>query len=261
MVKDKTKKQLSVIMPALNEAVNIGNAIKSSLLALDHYGINGDIIVINDGSLDNTLEIINNIMLTENRVFCINHESPKGIGISFWEGVNFSNAENVILIPGDDENDPVDALRYFHLIGDVDIIVPFIMNIMVRNYTRRLLSSIYKFIINNSFGLSLNYTNGTVIYNRSILKSVNLETTGFFYQSELLIKLIRAGYFYSECPHILSKRSSGDSKALKFNSWVVVISSYLKLFINIHILRKHGRTDLEIDKNSATFKRLNNEYF
>ena len=50
--------EFSIIMPALNEEKNIELAIVNSLDALDHFGISGEIIVINDGSIDNTEALI-----------------------------------------------------------------------------------------------------------------------------------------------------------------------------------------------------------
>ena len=74
----------------------------------------------------------------------------------------------MVFVPGDNENDARDFLRYFHLVNDVDIIIPFVMNIEVRSKFRRIVSSIYRLIINITFGMNLNYTNGNVIYNRKI---------------------------------------------------------------------------------------------
>jgi len=138
----------------------------------------------------------------------------------------------------------------------VDIIVPFIHNIDVRSYKRRLLSSCYRFIINMSFGTNLNYTNGTIIYNRKVLLTVEPVSKGFFYQAEMLIRLIRGGYLYAETPHFLSKRSHGQSKATSLMSLVNVIQDYLRLMINVHVKTQVGHTDKPLHENSVTRKRL-----
>ena len=49
---------LSIVMPALNEEANIFVAINDTLQAFDSYNINGELIVVNDGSKDKTPEII-----------------------------------------------------------------------------------------------------------------------------------------------------------------------------------------------------------
>lgn len=246
---------LSIIMPCLNEEQNVSDAVQSTLSELDRYGINGELIIVNDGSTDRTEDIARKLQVDDKRIRIINHKTPQGIGASFWEGVQGAKNQFVTMFPGDNENDPSDALTYFYMANDVDIIVPFIQNVEVRSYARRIISSLYRFIINISFGTNLNYTNGTVIYNTSVLREMKLKSTGFFYQAEILITLIRIGYLYAETPHFLSQRNSGKTKALSIKSLLQVISGHLRLTWDIHIARKIGATDVKLHTDSATYRR------
>jgi glycosyltransferase involved in cell wall biosynthesis len=246
---------LSVIMPALNEEKNIKEAIYSTLKAMDHYKIKGEMIVINDGSIDNTGKIIQEIIKNNKNIKLINHNKPMGIGYSFFDGIKFSEKDVVVMFPGDNENDSFDALSFFYLMNNVDIIVPFIHNSEVRNRFRRLISSIYRFIINMSFGINLNYTNGTVFYRKCILEDIKLKSKGFFYQAEILIKLIRKGYMFAEIPNVLLKRNSGKSKAVSFKSLLNIIKNYLILFLDIHIKRIEGKNGYyNLHKKSISIK-------
>jgi hypothetical protein len=138
------------------------------------------------------------------------------------------------MIPGDGENDAPETLRYLPVMEHVDIVIPFVYNKTVRSWKRRLLSRLYRGIINMTFGLTLNYMNGTVIYRTCILKDVTLKSTGFFYQTELLIKSIRRGYLFAEVPYALSQRGGGASKATTLKSLVRVARNYLAIFRDIH---------------------------
>ncbi len=251
-----TMPTLTVVMPALNEEANIAAAIESTLRAFDHHGIAGELIVVNDGSRDRTPELVKLYMAREPRIRLIEHDTPKGIGASFWDGVRAARHQFVTMFPGDNENDPVDALTYFHLTRDVDIIVPFIHNVEIRSVTRRIVSSVYRFIINMSFGMNLNYTNGTVIYNTGVIRQITPRATGFFYQAEILVRLIRAGYLYAETPHFLSQRATGRTKALTLRSFIKVAREYLSLAWYIHVSRRYGETGNFIVPESATYRRL-----
>ncbi len=242
---------LSVIMPALNEERNIKDSITSTLNAFKKHAIMGDIIIINDGSRDNTGKIVEKIMAKNKLIRLINHEKPKGIGYSFLDGVKNSNKDIVVMFPGDNENDPDDTLNFIDLMEKVDVLVPFIHNVEVRNRTRRTISSLYRFIINMSFGISLNYTNGTVFYRKCIFDNIELKSFGFFYQAELLIKLIRKGYLFAEVPNFLNKRSSEKSKAITLKSLFKVIKSYLHLVYEIHIRR------IETKKPKWAYRKFN----
>lgn len=247
---------LTVVMPSLNEEANITVAIEFTLRSFDHYGITGELIVVNDGSRDRTPELVKAYMARDPRIRLIEHDAPKGIGTSFWDGVRAARHQFVTMFPGDNENDPVDALTYFHLTRDVDIIVPFIHNVEIRSVARRVVSSIYRFIINMSFGMTLNYTNGTVIYNTSVIRQIAPRATGFFYQTEILVRLIRGGYLYAETPHFLSQRTAGHTKALTPRSFIKVTREYLGLVSSIHVLRRFGETGNPVVPESATYRRL-----
>lgn len=247
---------LTIIMPALNEADNVSSAISSALDALDEYGIEGELIVVNDGSTDETENKVLEFIEKDARIRLLTHDSPHGIGQSYWDGVQAANNELVILVPGDNEMDPSDVLRYIDLMEHVDIIVPFFINKEVRDKTRRILSALYRFIINISFGANLNYTNGSVIYRKCILDDGLLRSKGFFYQTELLVKLIRKGYLYGEVPNFLLKRDKGESKAVTFRSLMNIVHGYLSLFYDIHIKRidtylKNYRT---LHQDSVSYK-------
>src|SRR4030043_2187122 len=103
------------IMTALNEENNVKDAIHNTLNALNQYKIKGDVIVINDGSKDKTKEIIAEYMKKDKRITTIDHEKPHGVGASFWDGVKNAKGDIVCCIPGDNENDPKEVLRYFYL--------------------------------------------------------------------------------------------------------------------------------------------------
>lgn len=247
---------LTVVMPCLNEEDNVAAAARATLSAFDRKGVEGELIIVNDGSTDRTSEIAHDLQQCDKRIRIITHPKPQGIGSSFWDGVRAAQGDFCTWIPGDNENDPDDVLRYYYMTNDVDIIVPFIHNMEVRSLSRRLISSLYRFIINMSFGTNLNYTNGTVIYNTAILRDIQLNTTGFFYQAEMLTRLIRAGYLYAETPQFLGSRGAGKTKALTMKSFLDVAKSYLHLLWEVHVMRRVNELGDNLNPKSASYRRI-----
>lgn len=254
---ESRKITLSVIMPALNEEDNVELAVHSTLSAFEKYNIAGEVVVINDGSTDKTREIVERLCCVKQNVRLINHDTPKGIGYSFWDGVKKVDRDVVVLFPADNEIDPEDTLQYFGLMDKVDMLVTFFHNTEVRNRSRRIISALYRFVVNISFGTNLNYTNGAVFYRRSILEEVSLNNFGFFYQAELLAKMIRKGYLFAEVPGYLGVRTGGKTKAISFKSLCQVLQGYLRLMFDIHIRRIEGKNKdyFKLNRNSATFNR------
>lgn len=245
---------LSIIMPALNEEENIRAAVENALQAFDDFGIDGEIIVINDGSTDKTAEIVADIMSRESRVSIRHHETPLGIGASFWEGIEQARGNIVSMFPGDNENDPWETLRYYKLLEHVDIVIPFVFNKQVRSLFRNALSFVYRFIINTTFLVYFNYTNGTVLYRKSILQELRNRSTGFFFQTDILVRSVKRGYLFAEVPYRLGLRSTGVSKAVSFPSFLQVIRGYLRLVKDIYFPER-GRAGIPFVQDSLTAKR------
>lgn len=242
-------------MPALNEERNILFAINSTLEALDHFDIDGEIIVVNDGSTDKTEDLINDIVGKHTRVKMIKHDVPQGIGASFWDGIDNAKGDIVVMLPGDNENDPIEIFRYVTLLEHVDIVVPFIFNREVRSLFRNALSFIYRFIINTTFLVNFNYTNGTVLYRKSILKELDYRSKSFFFQTDILVRTVKKGYLFAEVPYRLDLRKEGISKAVSFPSLLKVIQGYLRL-LRDHYGKKNVYMDMPDD--SITSVRHNN---
>ncbi len=246
--------QLTMVMTALNEERNAPAALREALKALEVNKISGEILFFDDGSTDRTSEVIQPIMAEHPNIRLIRHETPAGIGGCFWEGVQKCDSEVICWVAGDNE-ESFDGVRYMHLFKDVDIVVPFVFNREIRSFGRRVLSKIYKTVINVSFRLLLNYQNGAVMYRRSILQSVKLRNFGFFYNTELLIKTLRKGYLYAEVPIALKPRNSGDSKAVTLRSLVAVIRGYLQTLMAVYLFDKTSRS--WVDGSVTLSRRLN----
>jgi glycosyltransferase involved in cell wall biosynthesis len=219
-----TSYKISVIMPSLNEQDNLALAVKNVIDCFESLNISGQIVIVNDGSTDRTAEIASSLAEEYPFLKVLHHNRPQGIGASFWDGMRAGDGEIVTMLPGDGENDSCEILRYLPLLEHVDLVVPFIYNKAIRSLKRRMLSSLYRGIVNISFGLTLNYMNGTVMYRKAVFDSISLKCTGFFYQTELLVKCLKAGYLHAEVPSSLRERGKGVSKATTVRSlWRVAL--------------------------------------
>lgn len=243
--------ELTVIMPALNEEKNILLAINNTLKSLEEFNILGEIIVVNDGSRDRVGELVKDFMQTDDRVRIINHKTPQGIGSSFWDGVDSGQGKAVVLLPGDNENNPWEIFRYFRLLEHVDIVVPFVFNKEVRSLFRNALSYVYRFITNTTFLVNFNYTNGTVLYRKSILEELDFRSTGFFFQTDILVRTVKRGYLFAEVPYRLGMRNVGISKAVTFPSLFEVIKGYLRLVRDFYFT-KSIKTNKVFSADSST---------
>ena len=120
----------------------------------------------------------------------------------------------------------------------VDIVVPFVYNDKTRRPWRlRVRSVVYTMIVDLSFRFLLNYTNGNVIFRRSVIKDLRLRSRGFFFQTELLIRSLKKEYLYSEVPISAKLRSGGKPRSFSIKSLMNVTSDYLSTLADFYLLK------------------------
>jgi glycosyltransferase involved in cell wall biosynthesis len=244
---------LTIAIPCFNEGENIEKVLEDIESEVCKLNIKVEVLVVDDGSKDSTYEVAEKVSKKYSNIKIIRHSVNQGFGAAFWTGVRHASSEYIVMIPGDGECNVEDALYGILIANNVDIIIPFVYNKINRTLSRRIISYVYTAIINSFFGTRLNYTNGTVIYRTSLLKKINLKSKGFFYQTELLMILIKSGYLYAEIPVFLLKRSGGVSTALSPKSLFRVIMDFLRIYFGVIVFKNML---IPIDRFSVTRKKI-----
>src|SRR5690554_2985449 len=93
---------LSIVLPAKNEAAAIGNTVAGIVALLP----NAEVIVVNDGSTDNTLEVA---QAAGARV--ISHPYSKGNGAAIKTGARAATGDIIVFMDADGQHDPADIPR------------------------------------------------------------------------------------------------------------------------------------------------------
>ena len=222
-------------MPALNEELSLPHAAANVLSEFERFSLKGELLIVNDGSRDRTFEIAESLMNSNKNVKVLHHDSPLGIGAAFRDGLRVACGEIVVFIPGDGEIDAAEVFKNIHFMSEVDMVVPYMVNLELRSWHRRILSAIYQEIMSKTFSVSLKYLNGTVLYRRSILDGIIIRNPGFFYQAELLIKTINKKYSFVEVPYKMKRRVGGKSKFLSIRTLAQVVIGYAVLVHELYI--------------------------
>ncbi|MGB3605765.1 glycosyltransferase family 2 protein [Psychroserpens sp.] len=99
-------KDISIIVPVYNEASNIDELYERLLLALKEITQNYELIFINDGSQDDSLQKLKALSVANDQTFYINLSRNFGHQVAVSAGLDLSNAETVVIIDADLQDPP-----------------------------------------------------------------------------------------------------------------------------------------------------------
>jgi len=118
-------KSLSVFFPAYNEEGNIKNTVIKSKAVLLKYVENWEIIIVNDGSTDNTKKISEELSSEDKRIRVINHEVNRGYGASLKSGFYNAKYPWIIFTDSDGQFDIRELGTFLKEIENYDFVIGF----------------------------------------------------------------------------------------------------------------------------------------
>ncbi|MFX0170584.1 MAG: glycosyltransferase family 2 protein [Candidatus Hodarchaeota archaeon] len=234
--------ELSIIIPAYNEERTIGNLIEKITKTLSQLEKSTEIIVINDGSTDQTQL---NAEKSGKRV--INLEKNMGKATALRTGFRASSGSTILTIDADGSHCMEDLKKLIeeYYQRDVDMLIGsrFINSIgnqftspmkMVGNY---IIKYILFLLSGNFFTDSLS---GMRIFDRKIIDSFSLVSNGFEIESELTAKSIGAGFKVTEFPITIKPRAHGNSHLNSFKDGIRITSCIIRSYLKGKKLRKEN---------------------
>ncbi len=228
---------LSIIVPVFNEENSIDFLLKKLLkLDLTKVGFKYEIIVINDGSTDKTLEILKNFSQIK-----ILNQSNMGKGNAVQNGIKHASGEYILIQDGDLEYEPLDIVKMCLCIKqNVKITVygsrykPFYLGIIPKYYSGQNFSSYFA----NILFIILFYLlyqkfisdplTGYKLYKRSFFTNFNIKSKGFEADHEISAKLIKNKYQIIEVPISYYPRTKNEGKKINFFDAIKAIITIIK---------------------------------
>jgi len=213
------KVDLSIIIPMFNEEEVIDETIKSVTSELVSLNLNWEIILVNDGSTDNTLDLCRRASALDDRVRIVAYSPNRGRGYALRQGFNAAAGDVVISIDADLTYSPDHISLIWNEMkkNESDIVLGSaymkggkVINVPLK---RILISRLGNFILGLSFpGKIKTITCVLRGYRKEVIDSLELESDDKDIHLEILAKAISVGFRIKEIPAVLKGRKKGKSK-------------------------------------------------
>jgi dolichol-phosphate mannosyltransferase len=224
---------LSIIIPAYCEAENILATLQNVVRALEPLGLIHEILVVDDGSPDRTGAIVAANLSRFPTLRLLTNERNMGFGWSYRRGVEAARFDHIVMVHGDNAWGHDTLRELFSHVGEADIVIGYTRHMWrSRTWRRTVISRVFTFLVNIITQLWLRYYNGLQIHRASVLKSLRIESRGYGFQAEVLVKALRCGGTYREVAMDLIERKKGESQAFRWNN-VVDVTRTLVLLVRL----------------------------
>jgi glycosyltransferase involved in cell wall biosynthesis len=233
---------LSVFFPAYNDSGTIASMVIRAVKAASELTPDYEVIVVNDGSLDATPEIIDELARTYPHVRAVHHPQNRGYGGALQSGFRSATKELVFYTDGDAQYDPAElAVLWARLTPDADLVNGYKIS-RSDPLHRIIIGRIYHHVVSVLFGLTVRDVDCDFrLMRRSIFERIDLEKTSGVICLEMMKKITDGGFRIVEVPVHHYHRAFGKSQFFNFRRIFKTGVDVLKLWYALVIRRRHLR--------------------
>jgi len=224
----ETKLQsLSVFFPAYNEQDTIHRTIENALSILPAFAQRFEVIIVNDGSTDNTAECLEKFSKKYPALRVVTHTTNQGYGAAIRSGLTHCSYDYIFYSDGDGQFDFKDIEKLIRLINSCDIAAGF--RAERQDGLHRIINAhAYNSLVRLLFGLGVKDIDCAFkLLKRNVIDTITLKSNGAFISAELLLRAQRQGFLIKQCAVTHLPRQGGKPTG---NKPQVVLKAFAELF-------------------------------
>lgn len=230
---------ISLFYPMHNEEGNIREAVRAALEVLPSVAKDYEVLIVDDGSKDDTGKIADEIAARNDRVRVVHHPVNRGYGGALQTGFRESRFGLVFFADGDNQFDLGEMTKLVERIGDHDMVIGRRVD-RKDPIHRKLNAHAWNLLVRILFGLKVKDIDCAFkLIRRRVLDSIELSATGAMISTELLVKAHKAGFTIEQVPVHHRPRVAGEQSGASIK---VVARAFKELFRMYRLLKRRGQS-------------------
>ena len=217
---------LSVFMPCYNEQANIRRVTAECVAALERLVADWELILVNDGSADDTGAIADELAAADERIRVVRHPVNRGYGAALQSGFRAATKEYVFYTDGDGQFDVGELQRLLPLADRYDIVSAYRLD-RRDGAIRKLNAWAWGTLVKRLLGFRCRDVDAAFkLYRREIFDRIDMKSTGALIDAEILARATRAGYTIGQVGVRHLPRTAGASTGA---NWRVIFRAFREL--------------------------------
>lgn len=211
------KDSISAFFPCYNDEQTIAEIVRKARKILSRITDHFEIIVIDDGSKDQSRKILKGLQKEIPELKLIFHRDNKGYGAALKSGFAAAKKDLVFYTDGDGQYDVAELTKLLSALkDDIDVVNGYKIK-RADPFFRRLVGKVYQFFVKRIFNLPIRDPHCSFrLIRREILKDIILKSQGGALEVELIKKIAQKGGKFKEVDVHHYPRKSGQSQ---FFNW------------------------------------------
>jgi glycosyltransferase involved in cell wall biosynthesis len=202
---------VSIVLPCFNEAANVADAVRAASVAAEAYAADYEVIVVDDGSSDDTAQIAARLADADRRVRLVMHPSNRGYGGAVRTGLRSARLPWVLLTDADLQFDLRELEAFVPLAREADLIAGWRIARQDPPH-RRLNAAAWNWLMRRSFDLPVRDVDCAFkLVRRDLLEEIPLTSGGAMISTELVVRAVAAGAIVREVGVHHLPRVAGES--------------------------------------------------
>jgi glycosyltransferase involved in cell wall biosynthesis len=237
---DRQPAGLSVFFPAYNDSGTIASMVIRAVKAASELTPDYEVVIVDDGSTDATLDIANELARTYPRVRVVHHPTNRGYGGALQSGFRSATKELIFYTDGDGQYDPAElSLLWAQMTPDTDLVNGYKIS-RSDPLHRIVIGRVYHHIVSLLFGLTVRDVDCDFrLLRRSIFERIDLEKTSGVICLEMMTKITDAGFRIVETPVHHYHRAFGRSQFFNVRRIGKTGVDVLRLWYALVVRRRH----------------------
>ena len=185
---------ISAFFPAYNEERNVAAMVERLAAVLPRVADDYEVIVVDDGSVDRTGAIADEIAASDPHVRVVHHGRNRGYGGALKSGFEAGRKEWTFFTDGDGQFDVEEIGRLLPLTASHDIVVGYRLD-RAEGGLRRLNAAAWNWLVRRLFGIPVRDVDCAFkLIHRPVLEVVHPQAEGAMISTEFLARAVRAGF-------------------------------------------------------------------
>lgn len=207
---------LSLCLPAFNEQDNIGATLRSARAILPHFVRGCEIVVVDDGSRDDTAKRVAAVAQSDPRVRLIRHSRNQGYGAAVTSGLRAATGDLVMFADSDGQFNFLDVGHLLVHLGDNDLVVGFRRN-RAEGWRRRANAWAWGRLVRAVLGVGLRDLDCAFkLFRRELVDRLRMTATGACINAEIMAQCVHADLAFREVPVSHYPRHAGAATGARF---------------------------------------------